>query len=166
MKKVIAIFAFILVFVPVIALAQAQTSNPCALQTGSTVQASPDQLPKCVNQIYVWSLGLAVLLALLMIIVGGYHIMTAGGNAEQSTKGKEYITSALIGVVILFCAYLLLHQINPDLVNFNINSLNGLNGSSTQQNQTSNPASGAGIRESDCHGTLVTNVDGSTTCQQ
>src|SRR6185436_6366733 len=140
MKKIIAIFALILILTPVVAFAQ---TNPCALQTGNTVQASPDQLPKCVNQIYIWSLGLAVLLALLMIVLGGYHIMTAGGNAEQSTKGKEYISSALIGVVILFCAYLLLHQINPDLVNFNINSLNGLNNQPTQQNQNNS----SGIRQ-------------------
>jgi hypothetical protein len=67
-----------------------------------------------------------------MIVLGGYYIMTAGGNAEQSGKGKEYITSALIGVVILFAAYLLLNEINPDLVNFNLSSLKGLNSSQTQ----------------------------------
>lgn len=123
MKKTIAIFALVLLIVPVLAFAQ---TNPCSLEGNPARGAAATTLPKCVNQIYIWSLGIAVLLALLMIIVGGYYYMTSGGNAEQSAKGKEFITSALIGVVILFCAFLLLNEINPDLVNFNLNSLNAL----------------------------------------
>ncbi|MBX4187409.1 MAG: hypothetical protein KW802_04140 [Candidatus Doudnabacteria bacterium] len=125
MKKIILLFMICFIgFSPLIAAAQ--TVNPCTVDAvrGNANKASA--LPKCVNQIYVWSLGLGVLLALLMMVLGGYYLMTAAGNAEQATKGKEFITSALIGVVILFCAFLLLNQINPDLVNFNLDSLNGL----------------------------------------
>lgn len=86
--------------------------------------ADATALPKLINQLYVWGLGLSVLLAFLMMVLGGYYIMTAAGNAEQATKGKEYITSAIIGVVIIFTAYLLLNEINPDLVNLNLGSLN------------------------------------------
>jgi hypothetical protein len=84
------------------------------------------KLPTLVSQIYIWSLGIGVLLALLMSILGGYYYMTSGGNAEQASKGKEFITGALLGLAILFGAYLLLNQINPDLVNFNLNSLKSL----------------------------------------
>ncbi|HEX9502766.1 MAG TPA: hypothetical protein VF974_00380 [Patescibacteria group bacterium] len=134
MKKLILfIFIFTMAFAPLLAIAQ---TNPC---TVSAVQGSADKasaLPRCINQIYVWSLGVAVLLALLMMVLGGYYLMTAAGNAEQATKGKEYITGALIGVVILFCAYLLLNEINPDLVNFNLKSLEGINSSP----QTTSPS--------------------------
>ncbi|OGE73735.1 MAG: hypothetical protein A3I07_03405 [Candidatus Doudnabacteria bacterium RIFCSPLOWO2_02_FULL_42_9] len=128
-KKYLAILLLVLVLLPTVALAQTTApGNPCSLagiktQTGGAAST----LPRCVNQIYVWSLGVAVLLALLMIVVGGYYYMTSSGNAEQAAKGKEYITGALIGIVILFTAYILLNQINPDLVNFNLDSLNGLN---------------------------------------
>jgi len=129
MKKYFAIFFFILLFTPVFALAQSQAVNPCSLQG---VKASPDQdasstLPRCINQIYTWSLGVGALLALLMIVIGGYYFMTSSGNAERASKGKEYINSALIGLVILFCAYLILNEINPDFVNFNLKSIKGLN---------------------------------------
>ena len=103
---------------------------PAAQSPGTPNPAQPvdtSTLPKLINQLYVWGLGISVLLALLMMVLGGYYIMTAAGNAEQATKGKEFITSALIGVVIIFTAYLLLNEINPDLVNFNLNSLSGLN---------------------------------------
>jgi hypothetical protein len=139
MKRSIAIFALISVFLPTLVLAQpapaprdpdpavSADTNPCSLDGIRNKGGAATTFPKCVNQIYVWSLGIAVILAMLMIVLGGYFLMTSGGNAEQATKGKEYITSAMIGLVILFCAYLLLNQINPDLVNFNLDSLNGLN---------------------------------------
>jgi hypothetical protein len=141
MRKKIAVLMLMFVLLPTVALAQpapaptpnpapTQTEpvNPCSLKSVRGQQGgAATTLPKCVNQIYIWSLGLAVLLAMLMIVVGGYYLMTSGGNAEQATKGKEYITSALVGVVILFCAYLLLNEINPDLVNFDLSSLDKLN---------------------------------------
>jgi hypothetical protein len=131
MKKTILItFLLAITFSPLIAAAQ--TTNPC---TVDAVRANPDRnssLPTCVNQIYKWSLGIGVLLALLMCVLGGYYYMISAGNAELASRGKEFITGALIGLVILFCAYLLLNQINPDLVNFNLDSLDGLN----NQNQT------------------------------
>lgn len=133
MKKLTAIFLLSLIlFVPLVTLAQAQapaSTNPC---TVAGVKASPDKigttLPQCVNRIYIWALGLSVLLAFMMMVLGGYYIMTAAGNAEQATKGKEYITSSIIGVTILFLAYLLLNEINPDLVNFNLDSIQKLEG--------------------------------------
>ncbi|MBX4204881.1 MAG: hypothetical protein KW788_01675 [Candidatus Doudnabacteria bacterium] len=83
---------------------------PAAINLGS--------LSIAVNQIYIWSLALGALLALLMIVVGGYITLTAAGNAERASRGKTYITSSLIGLALLFGAYLLLNTINPDLVNF------------------------------------------------
>ncbi len=140
MIKKITLLAVVLIIIasPFFAFAQTQTTNPtvnpCKL---SSVQGSPDRigsLPKCVNQIYVWSLGVGVLLALLMMVLGGYYLMTAAGNAEQAAKGKEYITGALIGVTILFAAYLLLNEINPDLVNFNLDSIKRLDGTQDTSN--------------------------------
>ncbi len=126
MKKYLVILSIVLLIVPMFAFAQ--TTNPCTLAgiQNKSSEGAASTLPRCVNQIYVWSLGLAVLLALLMTVIGGYYYMTASGNAEQANKGKEFITGSLIGIVILFCAYLLLNQINPDLVNFNLDSLKGL----------------------------------------
>jgi hypothetical protein len=77
-----------------------------------------------VNQIYIWSLAAAAILALLMIVVGGYITLTAAGNAERATRGKSYIFSSLIGLILLFGSYILLRTINPDLVDFSNNQAN------------------------------------------
>ena len=100
-------------------MALAQT-NPCTVDAvkGSTNKLS--SLPRCINQVYVWSLGIGALLALLMTVLGGYYYMTSAGNAEQASKGTEMIWGAVIGLVLLFGAYLLLNTINPDLVNLKV----------------------------------------------
>ena len=127
MKKTIVIITLILLIAPW--FAQAQAVNPCSIAGG----VAPNSLPRCINQIYIWSLGVGSLLALLMIIIGGYYYMTAAGNAERSSKGTEMIWSSVIGLALLFGAYLLLNTINPDLVNFQAftNDIGGFN--NTQQ---------------------------------
>lgn len=90
--------------------------NTCPTYTLTPVNTS--SVASTISQIYVWALGVAGILALAMMIFGGYIIMTAGGNGSQVSKGKEYITSAIIGLVILLTSFILLNTINPDLTNF------------------------------------------------
>src|SRR3989344_4343220 len=126
MRFLIFIFLASLLLSPVAVFSQAQTPNPCT-KAAINNQDAGSSLPKCINQIYVWSLGIGALLALLMTIIGGYTYMTAAGNAEQASTGVSYIWGAVIGLALLFTAYLLLNTINPDLVNFNFDSYKGLN---------------------------------------
>ena len=138
MKKIFAILCLLLVVTPVIALAQAATTSttPCTIGALNSATNKPSELPRCVNQIYIWSLGVAALLALFMMTLGGYYYMTAAGNGERTEKGVEMIWSSIIGLALLFGAYLLLNTINPDLVNFGYikNDFKGL-----ESNQTNSP---------------------------
>lgn len=92
-----------------------------------TAPVDTTALPKQITQIYVWSLGIAAILAVLMSILGGYLVMTAQGNAQQSSQGKSFLISSITGLVLLFGAYILLNTINPNLVNLNLSSINNLN---------------------------------------
>jgi len=47
-----------------------------------------------------WVLGFLGLIAVVMIIIGGYTWMTAGGNEEKVTKAKRILQYAVIGLVI------------------------------------------------------------------
>ncbi len=107
-----------LVLSPTIALAQV---NNCSIVDAA--KGSTEQLGKCVSQVYLWSMGAAGVLALLMTIFGGYKVMTARGNAQQASDGKSFIYSSLLGIAILLGAYLLLSTINPDLTNFTFESI-------------------------------------------
>lgn len=123
MKTKIILFVLVCaLFLPSFVLA----ANPCSRDAINSSSNATSALPRCVNQIYVWSLGVGALLALLMTVIGGYKYMTASGNAEQSSGGVEMMWGAVIGLALLFGSYLLLRTINPDLVNFNLNSVSCL----------------------------------------
>lgn len=51
------------------------------------------------------SIQLIGLAALIMVVVGSYYMLTAGGEEEQVSKGKDIIKLALIGVVIAIFSY-------------------------------------------------------------
>lgn len=46
-------------------------------------------------------------LALLFFIYGGFTLILSRGNSEQTTKGIGIITAAVIGLVVVFGAYML-----------------------------------------------------------
>ena len=50
---------------------------------------------------------------ILLVIYGGFLILTARANEEQVTKGKKFITYAIIGVAVAIFAWAV-----PELVNF------------------------------------------------
>jgi hypothetical protein len=54
---------------------------------------------------------------LILTIAGGIMWMTAGGNQEQVGKAKKLITSAVIGLVIVFASYALTSFIGDILTN-------------------------------------------------
>jgi hypothetical protein len=66
----------------------------------------------------IWTVGIA---ALFMITLGGFIYMTAAGNTSKAGTGKDYITDALIGLVLALVAYVLLYIINPNLTEVELN---------------------------------------------
>ena len=88
MKKIfVALFIFSLLAAP---LFYAQAVNPCTKEAIKPNDAG-SALPQCINQIYIWSLGIGALLALLMTIIGGYTYMTAAGNATSQHRGFVHL---------------------------------------------------------------------------
>ena len=51
------------------------------------------------------ALGLLGIVALLLILYGGFLWMTAGGNSEKLDKAKKIILRAVIGLIIIISAY-------------------------------------------------------------
>lgn len=51
------------------------------------------------------ALGFLGLIAVILILIGGFKWMTAGGNEEQVSEAKKWIYSGIIGLVIIFAAY-------------------------------------------------------------
>ena len=68
--------------------------------------------------VYKFSIGISVFLAIIMIIWGGFLTITSEVPYIK-TDGKEKITNALTGLVMVLISYLILATIDPRLVNIN-----------------------------------------------
>lgn len=58
-----------------------------------------------------------VFIGLIVITIGTYFYMTAGGEADGAKKGKVFITSALLGIALALTAWIILNTINPAIFN-------------------------------------------------
>lgn len=58
-----------------------------------------------IAQIINVALGLLGIIAVVIILIGGFEWMTAGGNEEGTTKAKGRIFAGIIGLAIVLSAY-------------------------------------------------------------
>ncbi|MFH0930208.1 MAG: pilin [Candidatus Moraniibacteriota bacterium] len=76
------------------------------------------------------------ILALFMLIIGAYQYLMAAGNIGKVESAKETIGSALLGLILGLCAWIILNKINPDLVNFR--AITTISSSTTNTNSANN----------------------------
>lgn len=63
--------------------------------------------------IYQFATYLAIGLAILMIIWGGYKYMMSQGNPDSLQEAKDIVWGAIIGLFLLVFAYLILSNVIP-----------------------------------------------------
>lgn len=86
--------------------------------TLANADSSKEQLVKTIINI---ALPVSVICVVVLAIYGGYLLMTSQGNPDKLQEGREVITNAIIGfVVILLCVAILLLISNT--LNLNIYS--------------------------------------------
>ncbi|MFA5871797.1 MAG: transglycosylase SLT domain-containing protein, partial [Parcubacteria group bacterium] len=74
--------------------------------------------------------GFAVIgiLAMFMLMIGAYQYLMAAGNIAKVDHAKTTISSALLGLIIGICAWVILRTINPDLVSPSLQAIQGIGG--------------------------------------
>ncbi|MFH1402079.1 MAG: pilin [Patescibacteria group bacterium] len=78
-------------------------------------------LGQYLSGIFKLGIGVASVLAVLIIVRGGVKYMTAEATPNTIEDAKQDITNALFGLVLVLSSWILLNTINPDLVNTNLN---------------------------------------------
>ncbi|MFH0804746.1 MAG: hypothetical protein V1916_00960 [Patescibacteria group bacterium] len=102
MKKfTIALVSLAVLALPTIAAAQVNS----ATSIGSTFGLGSADLESTVIKIVQWALGFLGLIAVIMILIGGFQWMTAGGNEEKVASAKKIISAAVIGLIIVLLAW-------------------------------------------------------------
>lgn len=77
---------------------------------------NPDFLPCYINTLVSFFIQAAVILAVLMILVGGFQWLMAIGNQGKVGNAKSTISGAILGLIFALTAYVILAQINTNLV--------------------------------------------------
>lgn len=52
-----------------------------------------------------WVLGIMALLVVAMLVIGGFRWMTAAGNEEKTSSAIGVMSSAVIGLILIFAAW-------------------------------------------------------------
>lgn len=125
MKKLFSallLVSFLAVLVlPLVADAQVNAPQTCKIKrainltnptitcaTGENIDIDGDRSICCVlNTIYSavdWIFVILVAIASIFIIIGAMNIITAGGNSDKVTTGRNYIMYAAIGLFVAFIA--------------------------------------------------------------
>jgi type IV secretory pathway VirB2 component (pilin) len=84
--------------------------------TSSKLAGSRDVSDFIINVIEVL-LTVAMAIAVLFIIIGGFQYMTSAGNEGRAESGKKTLINALIGLVLIILAYVIVSVINRTLTN-------------------------------------------------
>lgn len=91
-------------------LVNGEFTNPCGIDD-------------FLNQFVVlaqWGLSIVAVLAVLMIVYGGFQWITAGGRPSKVEDGKRVVQGTIIGVIISLMAYV--------IVNFVVSAITGTTG--------------------------------------
>ena len=75
------------------------------LSYGSTSGLGTNDLRATVGSIINVALSLLGIVALVIILVGGFEWMTAGGEEEKTTEARKRIFAGVIGLAIILSAY-------------------------------------------------------------
>lgn len=126
MKKIFIASIFVL-FLGIIPHALAATQGFTALapipgltNQSMTAVVSPNTLATFLNNLYKYLIGLAAILAVIEIIWGGLEIATKDSVSKQS-DGRNRITQAILGLVLVLSPVIVFTIINPSILNLSLN---------------------------------------------
>ncbi len=110
MKKLIFLFLLFLLLVPLTAV---WAQGPVAFDFP---EAETGNITEYIDSFYKTAVAIAGIAAVAMIVVGAIYFVVSGGSQDKQREGKDIITSAVWGVVLLLGAYIILNTVNPELV--------------------------------------------------
>lgn len=100
-------------------------------------EAPPQTTEGLVRYAYIASLVVGAVLAFGILVWAGILYITSAGNPSRQQEARAWISSAVLGLLLLLGAYLILNTINPALVELRFPSLSPV---STPSSQPSTPA--------------------------
>lgn len=82
-------------------------ASELGLSYGASIGLGSTDVRNTIAAIIRVAMGLLGIVAVVIILVGGFKWMTAGGNEDQVGEAKKWIFSGIIGLAIILSAYAL-----------------------------------------------------------
>lgn len=89
-------------------------SNGIAVWTA--IGCIPATIDGFVKKILPFAMGIGGGIAFLLMLFGALQIMTSAGNPEKLNAGKELVTSAIVGLLLIIFSIFLLRLIGADIL--------------------------------------------------
>lgn len=129
MRKFIFLFSIcflLLSSLPLVSLAQTEELvnglNVTAGQAGFSVLtngiSAESNLNRIIGTIINTVLSFTGVIFMVLIIAAGEMWLTAGGNSEQTDKARNLITHAVVGLVIVFSAFIITNYVVPTVLSW------------------------------------------------
>lgn len=96
--------------------ALALTTADLGIQYGTATGLGTRDVRQTVAQIINVALGLLGIVAVVIIVAGGFIWMTSGGNEEKVDKARDMIFMGIIGLAIILSAYAIAQFVISQLV--------------------------------------------------
>jgi len=104
MKKFIKIACLVAVF-SLVLLPSVSLALDLGTGYGQQIGLGTKDIRETVAQILKVAMGLLGIIAVCIILYGGFVWMTAGGNKEKVDKARKIIIAGVIGLVIIMTSY-------------------------------------------------------------
>ncbi|HEX5430008.1 MAG TPA: hypothetical protein VFX17_02955 [Patescibacteria group bacterium] len=110
------VLGFVVALSPMLAFAQLHL--PDAGGTGlSNTFGGATTLSGLILEVINIILALAGLIAVLILIIGGFRYVTSFGNEEAVGKAKKMIINAIIGIIIIILAFVIVRVVTNVFIN-------------------------------------------------
>lgn len=106
---------------PVVSRAAVQVTSFSIESIGTQIGLGESDLKATVINIIRLILGLMTLIAVTMIIYGGFRWLTAAGNEENVEKAKKIISAAVIGLIVILLAWAIVIFVARTTANVTVN---------------------------------------------
>jgi len=117
LKKLFICLAVLSLLTPTLVAATAGEVNFGVNQISETIGLSAADPRETAAKIINVALGFLGIIAVVIVLYGGFMWMTAAGNEERISKAKQILTAGIIGLVIIIMAWAIASYVVRTLMN-------------------------------------------------
>lgn len=93
--------------------------------SGGTIsfENNTEALGEYIKKIYNYFIGIVSIVATIVMMIGGFQWVSAGGNISKVEEAKSWIFGSISGLALALGSYMILSLISPNLVNFKVSTI-------------------------------------------